>query len=113
MAEDEVVDSVKVLRDYGVMPAFKLWIPSGLTKWVTDKVGIDYMANVGGALHGHRWNFRAKAMRQSVDDNIGMEYQVGHKKMGIKKNESSTINRFSKKSRRRLPLLLETYHRKL
>ena len=36
------------------MPALSCGFHAGLTKEVTDKVGINYMANVGGAIHGHK-----------------------------------------------------------
>jgi ribulose-bisphosphate carboxylase large chain len=83
--EDEVVDSVKVLRDYGVMPALSCGFHPGLTKWVTDKVGTDYMANVGGALHGHPTGTLsgAKAMRQSIEGEFGKEYYDAIEKWGL------------------------------
>jgi ribulose 1,5-bisphosphate carboxylase large subunit-like protein len=51
--EKEVIDSVNVLQKYNVMPALSCGFHSGLTQMVTDKLGVDYMANVGGAIHGH------------------------------------------------------------
>ena len=37
---------------------------------VTDRVGTNYMANVGGAIHGHKDGTLAGAleMRKSIDD---------------------------------------------
>ena len=83
--EDEVVDSMKVLHQYGVMPALSCGFHPGLTQWVTDKVGIDYMANVGGALHGHPDGTLAgaKAMKQSIDKNYGREYTKAIQKWGV------------------------------
>lgn len=52
--ESEVLDSIAILHKYNVMPALSCGFHAGLTKEVTDKVGIDYMANVGGAIHGHK-----------------------------------------------------------
>lgn len=82
--EDEVVDSIKVLHRYNVMPALSCGFHPGLTDWVTQKVGIDYMANVGGAIHGHpRGTIAgAKAMRQSIDGSHGDEYEEAIQKWG-------------------------------
>ena len=84
--EKEVVDSMKVLHQYGVMPALSCGFHPGLTEWVTDKVGIDYMANVGGAIHGHPGGTiaGAKAMRQSIDKTYGEEYKQAIEKWGSK-----------------------------
>ena len=51
--ELEVIDSMKELWKYDVMPALSCGFSSELTQMVTDKIGNDYMANVGGAIHGH------------------------------------------------------------
>ncbi len=85
--EDEVIDSTKILREYGVMPALSCGFHPGLSKWVTEKVGVDYMANVGGALHGHPSGTLAgaKAMRQSIDNDFGDAYQQAINKWGLKK----------------------------
>ncbi len=85
--EDEVIDSTKILRKYGVMPALSCGFHPGLSKWVTEKVGVDYMANVGGALHGHPNGTLegAKAMRQSIDNDFGDAYQQAINKWGLKK----------------------------
>lgn len=68
--ENEVIDSIKVLHKYGVMPALSCGFNSSLTKMVTEKVGIDYMANVGGAIHGHPKGtlIGAKIMKESIDN---------------------------------------------
>ena len=52
--EEEVLDSISILHKYNVMPALSCGFHAGLTKMVTEKVGINYMANVGGAIHGHK-----------------------------------------------------------
>jgi len=74
--EDETKDSLEVLHKYGVMPALSCGFHPGLTDWVTKQVGVDYMANVGGAIHGHPdgTTAGAKAMRQSIDGQFGPEY---------------------------------------
>ena len=82
--EQEVLDSMNVLRRYNVMPALSCGFQPGLTEWVTSKVGNDYMANVGGAIHGHPGGTiaGAKAMRQSIDGIEGPEYLQAIEKWG-------------------------------
>ena len=67
--ELEVIDSMKELWKYDVMPALSCGFSSELTQMVTDKIGNDYMANVGGAIHGHPKGTKAGAleMRESID----------------------------------------------
>lgn len=82
--EDEVIDSMKELSKWGVVPALSCGFNPGLTDFVTEKVGIDYMANVGGAIHGHPGGTisGAKAMRQAVDGEYGKEYYEATEKWG-------------------------------
>ena len=82
--EQETMDAVKILNDHNVMPALSCGFQPGLTEWVTSKVGIDYMANVGGAIHGHPGGTiaGAKAMRQSIDNEFGLEYDQAIQKWG-------------------------------
>lgn len=84
--EKEVLDSIEILHKYNVMPALSCGFHPGLTKWVTSKVGINYMANVGGAIHGHPGGTisGAKAMRQSIDSIHGIEFNQAIDKWGIK-----------------------------
>jgi ribulose-bisphosphate carboxylase large chain len=84
--EEETLDAVKILNKYNVMPALSCGFHPGLTEWVTEKVGFNYMANVGGALHGHPNGTLAgaKAMRQSIDKNYDIEYNDAIKKWGVK-----------------------------
>lgn len=74
--ENETLEAVKVLNSLNVMPALSCGFHPGLTDFVTEKVGIDYMANAGGAIHGHPEGTvaGAKAMRQSVDHTYEQEY---------------------------------------
>ena len=68
--ELEVLNSVKELNSWNVMPALSCGFNASLTKIVTDKVGLDYMANVGGAIHGHPMGTLAgtKAMKKSIGE---------------------------------------------
>ena len=74
--EDETLDAVKILNKYNVMPALSCGFHPGLTEFVTNKIGINYMANVGGAIHGHPSGTLSGtiAMRQSIDGNYEKEY---------------------------------------
>ena len=82
--EDEVTDSVEELLKYDVMPALSCGFHPGLTEFVSNKVGSDFMANVGGAIHGHPNGTLAgaKAMRQSLDKEYGVEYYQAIDKWG-------------------------------
>ena len=84
--ENETIDAVKILTEYNVMPALSCGFHPGLTDWVIDKVGNNFMANVGGALHGHPDGTLAgaKAMRQSIDKNHKKEYNKAIEKWGQK-----------------------------
>ena len=67
--EDETVEAVKILNELNVMPALSCGFSPEVTKEVTDAVGINYMANVGGAIHGHPKGTKAGAlaMRESIN----------------------------------------------
>jgi 2,3-diketo-5-methylthiopentyl-1-phosphate enolase len=58
----------------------------GLIEGINKRFGVDYMANVGGAIHGHPMGTvaGAKAMRQSIDKTYKQEYDVAINKWGIK-----------------------------
>jgi len=84
--EQETIDAVKILNEHNVMPALSCGFHPGLVNWVTNKVGIDYMANVGGGIHGHPQGTisGAKAMRQAIDEKFEEEYLQAIKKWGKK-----------------------------
>jgi len=82
--ENEVIDSINRLYEYNVMPALSCGFHPGLTDFVREKVGDNFMANVGGAIHGHPKGTLAGtvAMRQSLDKNYGVEYYQAIDKWG-------------------------------
>lgn len=82
--EQETLDAVAILNRMNVMPALSCGFHPGLTDFVTGKVGQDYMANVGGAIHGHPMGTTAgaKAMRQSIDNSNGPELESAIEKWG-------------------------------
>ena len=82
--ENEVLDSVEELHKYEVMPALSCGFHPGLTEFVCKKVGNNFMANVGGAIHGHPSGTLAgaRAMRQSLDKTYRTEYYQAIDKWG-------------------------------
>jgi ribulose 1,5-bisphosphate carboxylase large subunit-like protein len=59
---------------------------AGLVNRVTAEVGLDYMANVGGAIHGHPGGTKsgATAMRSAIDgDYSNKEYKQAIEKWGL------------------------------
>jgi ribulose-bisphosphate carboxylase large chain len=85
--EEETINSVQILNKLNVMPALSCGFHPGITDWVTSKIGVNYMANVGGALHGHPCGTicGTKAMRQSIDHNYDKEFNDAIEKWGLKK----------------------------
>jgi ribulose-bisphosphate carboxylase large chain len=85
-SEYNVRKYVELLRKDNVMPALSCGMHPGLIDKVTDAVGNDYMANVGGAIHGHPDGSYAgaAAMRQAIDKNYGNAFALAIKKWGFK-----------------------------
>jgi len=84
----ELRDCLKVLWNYNIVPALSCGMHPGLVQFINQYLGsADWMANVGGALHGHPGGTRAGglAMRQSIDGEIEKpEYQAAIEKWGGK-----------------------------
>ena len=76
--KEEMLEVLKVLHKYRVMPALSCGMHPGLVEAIRAEIGIDWMANCGGAIHGHpQGTFAgAKAMRQSIDRTGGAEYEA-------------------------------------
>jgi len=85
--EDELSHTLSVLHNRGVMPALSCGMHAGLIEAINERFGIDYMANVGGAIHGHPLGSKAgaRAIRQSIDKTHGEEYRLAIEKWGILK----------------------------
>ena len=73
-----------ILTERGVMPALSCGMHPGLIDAIVDRFGNDFMANVGGAIHGHPGGSLAgaKAMRQSIDKKYEEEFYEAIKKWG-------------------------------
>jgi ribulose-bisphosphate carboxylase large chain len=83
--KDEMLEVLKVLHKYRVMPALSCGMHPGLVEAIRTEIGIDWMANCGGAIHGHpQGTFAgAKAMRQSIDRTGGAEYELSLTKWAL------------------------------
>lgn len=80
----EILKCLEILRAGNTVPALSCGMHPGLVDRVTAEVGIDYLANAGGSVHGHPGGTvaGAKAMRQAIDKNYGEEYDVAIAKWG-------------------------------
>jgi ribulose 1,5-bisphosphate carboxylase large subunit-like protein len=67
--EDELRETLRVLQAGDVVPALSCGLTAELVKPIADKFGRDWMANVGGAIHGDPRGTAAGArkIRQAVD----------------------------------------------
>jgi ribulose 1,5-bisphosphate carboxylase large subunit-like protein len=84
--ENELLRSLKILTENNVTPALSCGMHPGLIEFINNKIGVNYMANVGGALHGHPDGTYAGclAMRQAIDKTFGKEYDLAIKTWGKK-----------------------------
>jgi len=80
----EILKCVEILQKGNTVPALSCGFHPGLVDYVTNFVGNDYLANVGGAVHGHPGGTLsgAKAMRQAIDQIYGEEYNQAVEKWG-------------------------------
>jgi ribulose 1,5-bisphosphate carboxylase large subunit-like protein len=68
--EFELFEALKVLWHYDIVPALSCGMHPGLVQDINSKLGSkDWLANVGGALHGHPKGTRAggEAMMQAIN----------------------------------------------
>lgn len=61
--EEDILDYVKILRFHGVMPTMSCGLSAENINLITDKIGIDYLANSGGAIHSHKDGSKAGAIK--------------------------------------------------
>ncbi len=85
--ENELKKIIKNLNNSSVMPALSCGMHPGLVQATISKFGNDFIANVGGAIHGHPKGTKsgAIAMRQAIDKNYDMEYEQAIAKWGLVK----------------------------
>ena len=86
--DNELKDALNVLWKLNVVPALSCGMHPGLVKYINEYLGTnDWMANVGGAMHGHPMGTLSggKAMRQAIDGKTdGEEYKSAIAKWGLK-----------------------------
>jgi ribulose-bisphosphate carboxylase large chain len=87
---EETMLAVDMAHTFNVLPALSCGFHPGAVDMVTKAVGPDYLANVGGAIHGHPGGTLAgaRAMRQAIDKDYQHEYQQAIEKWG---KESKTL----------------------
>jgi ribulose-bisphosphate carboxylase large chain len=85
--EEDLAKTLDILRKGNVVSALSCGMHPGLIDAINKRFGVDYMANVGGAIHGHPMGTiaGARAMRQSIDKTYGPEYDSAISKWGLKK----------------------------
>lgn len=83
--EEDLKKTLEILHSHDVLPALSCGMNPGLVEAINKRFGYDYMANVGGAIHGHPGGSKsgAKAMRQSIDKTYGLEYEQAIEKWGL------------------------------
>lgn len=89
--EEELRKTLSVLHDRNVLPALSCGMHPGIVNATSDKFGVDFLANVGGAIHGHPNGTLAgaRAMRQAIDKTPGAEFKVAIDKWGYETNGGS------------------------
>jgi ribulose-bisphosphate carboxylase large chain len=82
--EEELRECIDVLHHHGVMPALSCGMHPGLVDATEMRFGTNWMANVGGGIHGHPGGTLAgvKAMRQAISRSYGPEYEQAIEKWG-------------------------------
>ena len=85
-SDDEtlLLKALETLRNGQVMPALSCGMHPGLVDAIRKKIGDNWMANCGGAIHGHPdgTGSGVRAMRQAIDGVHGEEYNNAIKKWG-------------------------------
>jgi ribulose-bisphosphate carboxylase large chain len=81
----ELEQAINILRAGNTTPVLSCGFHPGLVEKITNLAGQDFMANVGGAIHGHPGGTisGATAMRQAIDKTFGPEYDQAITKWGL------------------------------
>lgn len=85
--ENDMKELLNILYEHGVMPALSCGMNPGLVKFIESTIGIQFLANTGGAIHGHPGGSKsgAIAMRQAIDGETGgVEYLQAIQKWGLR-----------------------------
>jgi len=83
----ETLKVLDTLRSYNVIPALSCGMHPGLVASIKAKVGNDWLANTGGAIHAHPGGTYAgaQAMVQAVHEEYGQEFGEAVAKWGAAK----------------------------
>jgi len=84
--KDEMTEILKTLHEHNVMPALSCGMHPGIVNAIKNNFGNEFMANTGGAIHGHPGgSFNGTtAMRSAIDENFECEqYKVAIQKWGL------------------------------
>lgn len=86
--EEELSDALKVLWNYNIVPALSCGMHPGLIQFINESLqSVDWMANVGGAMHGHPMGTLSGglAMIQAINEDFNNpEYKLAIEKWGKK-----------------------------
>ncbi|KKS79553.1 MAG: Ribulose 1,5-bisphosphate carboxylase, large subunit [Candidatus Beckwithbacteria bacterium GW2011_GWA2_43_10] len=68
--------TLAVLAAYNVLPSLSCGLHPGMIGAINKRFGVNYLANAGGAIHGHPGGTKAgvQAFRQAIDGKLGREY---------------------------------------
>lgn len=86
--ENELKHVMSTLHEHNVMPALSCGMHPGIVNAIRNRFGQQFLANTGGAIHGHPMGTKAGtlAMKQALENNTeAEEYQCAIKKWGIVK----------------------------
>jgi ribulose 1,5-bisphosphate carboxylase large subunit-like protein len=84
--ETELKTTLNILHNHNVMPALSCGMHPGIVNAIKNRFGYQFLANTGGAVHGHPLGSKAGAlaMRQAIDGDFDKnEYKVAIEKWGI------------------------------
>jgi ribulose-bisphosphate carboxylase large chain len=82
--EEELHNVMDTLHRRNVLPALSCGMHPGIVNTTAEKFGTDFLANCGGAVHGHPGGTLsgALAMRQAIDKAPGAEFRAAIDKWG-------------------------------
>lgn len=82
---EEIAECLSILRAGNTVPTLSCGFHPGLVEKVNSLAGNDYLANAGGAVHGHPGGTvsGARAMRQAIDKTYKSEYYTAIEKWGL------------------------------
>jgi ribulose-bisphosphate carboxylase large chain len=84
--KDELSEILNTLHEHNVMPALSCGMHPGIVNAIKNNFGNEFMANTGGAIHGHPGGSLngTKAMRSAIDQNFDCpEYKLAIEKWGL------------------------------